>query len=74
MGKVRFLPYCLRFEEIQKGAVYYDGKDIAGLDKRTLRKNIGSVMQDGKLFPGDIFSNIVLSLLAHWKTPGRRPG
>lgn len=65
-GKSTLLRILLGFEEIQKGAVYYDGKDIAGLDKRTLRKNIGSVMQDGKLFPGDIFSNIVLS--APWLT------
>ncbi len=56
----------LGFEKPQKGAVYYDGRDIAELDLKSLRRNIGVVLQDGKLFPGDIFSNITIS--APWLT------
>ena len=56
----------LGFETPDKGAVYYDGKDLSTLDLKSLRKKIGVVMQDGKLFQGDIYSNIVIS--APWLT------
>jgi ABC-type bacteriocin/lantibiotic exporter with double-glycine peptidase domain len=51
----------LGFEKPQKGAVYYDGKDLSGIDLKSLRRKIGVVMQNGKLFQGDIFSNITIS-------------
>jgi ABC-type bacteriocin/lantibiotic exporter with double-glycine peptidase domain len=51
----------LGFEKPQKGAIYYDGKDLAGIDLKSLRRKIGVVMQHGKLFHGDIFSNIIIS-------------
>ena len=60
-GKSTLLRLLLGFEKPQKGAVYYDGKDIAGIDLKSLRRKIGVVMQHGKLFQGDIFSNIVIS-------------
>ena len=56
----------LGFETPQKGAVYYDGKDLTRLDLKSLRRKIGTVMQNGKLFSGDIYSNIVIS--APWLT------
>ena len=51
----------LGFETPEKGAIYFDGKDISKLDLRSLRRKIGVVMQDGSLFQGDIYSNIVIS-------------
>lgn len=60
-GKSTLMRLLLGFEKPQKGAVYYDGHDITSLDLKSLRHNIGSVMQDGKLFYGDIYSNIVIS-------------
>ena len=60
-GKSTLVRLLLGFETPEKGAVYYDGKDIAGLDLRSLRRRIGTVTQDGSLFQGDIFSNIVIS-------------
>lgn len=60
-GKSTLVRLLLGFEQPQKGAIYYDGKDISGIDMKSLRKNIGVVLQDGKLFSGDIFSNIVIS-------------
>lgn len=60
-GKSTLMRLMLGFETPQKGAVYYDGKDLASLDLKSLRRNIGTVMQDGKLFQGDIYSNIVIS-------------
>lgn len=65
-GKSTLMRILLGFETPQKGAVYYDGRDIKSLDPKSLRRHIGAVMQDGKLFTGDIFSNIVIS--APWLT------
>lgn len=60
-GKSTLMRLMLGFETPQKGAVYYDGKDLASLDLKSLRRNIGTVMQNGKLFQGNIYSNIVIS-------------
>ena len=60
-GKSTLMRLMLGFEKPQKGAVYYDGKDLAKADLKSLRQHIGVVMQNGKLFQGDIYSNIVIS-------------
>ncbi len=60
-GKSTLVRLLLGFETPEKGAVYYDGKDLTGLDLRSLRRRIGTVTQDGSLFQGDIYSNIVIS-------------
>lgn len=60
-GKSTLVRLLLGFETPDKGAVYYDGKDINSLDLRSLRRRIGSVTQDGTLIQGDIFQNIVIS-------------
>lgn len=60
-GKSTLMRLLLGFETPKKGAVYYDGRDLASLDLKSLRQNIGTVLQSGKLFQGDIYSNIVVS-------------
>ena len=60
-GKSTLMRIMLGFETPQKGAVYYDGKDIRRLDLKSLRRSIGAVMQNGKMFTGDIYSNITIS-------------
>ena len=60
-GKSTLMRILLGFEKPQKGAVYYDGKDITAMDLKSLRRNIGVVMQNSSLFQGDIFSNITIS-------------
>ena len=65
-GKSTLMRLLLGFEKPQKGAVYYDGRDLDTIDLKSLRSKIGVVMQNGKLFPGDIYSNIVIS--APWLT------
>jgi NHLM bacteriocin system ABC transporter ATP-binding protein len=60
-GKSTLMRLLLGFEKPQKGAIYYDGKDLAGIDLKSLRRKVGVVMQHGKLFHGDIFSNIIIS-------------
>ena len=60
-GKSTLVRLLLGFEKPEKGAVYYDGKDINSLDMQSLRRRIGTVTQDAGLFQGDIYSNIVIS-------------
>lgn len=65
-GKSTLMRILLGFEKPQTGAVYYDGKDLSSLDVKSVRRNIGVVMQNSSLFSGDIYSNIVVS--APWLT------
>lgn len=60
-GKSTLLRILLGFEEPTKGSVFYDGKDITQIDLTSLRRKIGTVTQDGSLFQGDIYSNIVIT-------------
>ena len=60
-GKSTLVRLLLGFEKPEKGAVFYDGKNIERLDLPSLRRKIGTVTQDAGLFQGDIFSNIVIS-------------
>ena len=65
-GKSTLVRTLLGFEKPQKGAVFFDGKDLESLDVRSLRRRIGVVMQNGKLFMGSIYENITIS--APWLT------
>ena len=65
-GKSTLMRIMLGFETPQRGSVYYDGHDLQSLDLHCLRRQIGSVMQNGKLISGDIYSNIVIA--APWLT------
>ena len=60
-GKSTLIRLLLGFEKPQKGAVLFDGHDLNTIDLRSLRRSIGTVMQDGKLFQGSIFENIAIS-------------
>ncbi|MCR5012383.1 MAG: NHLP bacteriocin export ABC transporter permease/ATPase subunit [Lachnospiraceae bacterium] len=60
-GKSTLVRLLLGFEKPTRGGIYYDGKDINSVDLKSLRKHIGVVTQNGKLFQGDVFSNIVIA-------------
>ena len=60
-GKSTLLRLLLGFETPEKGAIFYDRKDIQTLDLGSLRKCIGTVLQEGDLFSGSIFENIIIS-------------
>ena len=60
-GKSTLMRIMLGFEKPQRGGVFYDGKDIERMDLKSLRRRIGTVMQNGKLFTSDIYSNIVIT-------------
>lgn len=63
-GKSTILRLLLGFETPEAGAIYYDGQDFAGLDRNAVRRQIGVVLQNGRIMAGDIFTNIVGSSLA----------
>ncbi len=65
-GKSTLMRIMLGFETPQRGSVYYDGHDLRRVDLHSLRRRIGTVMQNGRLFSGDIYSNIVVA--APWLT------
>jgi ABC-type bacteriocin/lantibiotic exporter with double-glycine peptidase domain len=60
-GKSTLVRLLLGFEKPIEGSVEFDGINIEDVDLTTLRRNIGTVMQNGNLFHADIFSNIIIS-------------
>lgn len=58
-GKSTLFRLLLGFEKPQSGAIYYDQQDLSSLDVGSVRRQLGVVLQNGKLMPGDIFTNIV---------------
>jgi len=65
-GKSTLFRLLLGFEKPETGAIYYDGQDLEKIDVSSLRQCIAVDMQGGKLFPGSIFSNIIIG--APWMT------
>ena len=60
-GKSTLIRVLLGFEEPLSGRVTVDGHDVKDLDPSSLRRRIGTVLQNGTLFHADIFSNIIIS-------------
>lgn len=60
-GKSTVLKLLLGFEAPQAGRVLYDGRDLAAIDKHSLRKRLGVVLQSGSLISGSIYDNIVIT-------------
>ncbi len=58
-GKSTLLRLLLGFERPDSGSIAYDGFDESGLDPWLLRRQLGVVLQNGDLMPGDLFTNIV---------------
>ncbi len=58
-GKSTLMRLLLGFEAPDSGTVTYDGRELATLDARDVRRQIGVVLQDAQLMPSDIVSNIV---------------
>ncbi|MTD16853.1 ATP-binding cassette domain-containing protein [Nakamurella sp. YIM 132087] len=57
-GKSTLLRLLLGFEQPGTGVVSYDGTPLDRLDVRAVRRQIGTVLQHGGLFPGSLADNI----------------
>ena len=57
-GKSTLMRLMLGFEKPEQGAIYYDDQDMKSLSLRGLRRRIGTVLQNGQLMSGSIFSNL----------------
>jgi ABC-type multidrug transport system fused ATPase/permease subunit len=62
-GKSTALALLLRFYDPQGGKVLIDGRDLATVSRRSLRRQIGYVGQQVHLFRGSIRENIALGKL-----------
>ena len=60
-GKSTLIRLLLGFEKPEKGAVFYDGRNLDQLELTSLRRKIGTVMQNGSLFNDSIYANITIS-------------
>src|SRR6185503_5009516 len=58
-GKSTLLRLLLGFETPDSGTVRYDGHDVQALDARYLRRRMGTVLQGGRLWAGDLLTNIL---------------
>lgn len=57
-GKSTLLRLLLGLEKPDTGTVIFDGQDLSSLDPTLVRRQIGVVTQNGRLFAGSIMENI----------------
>lgn len=62
-GKSTVLRLLLGFETPTAGSISYDREDLALLDRQAVRRQTGVVLQNSKLTPGDLLTNIIGSSL-----------
>lgn len=60
-GKSTLMRLLLGFDRPQSGTISYDKYELSSVNLQSLRRHIGCVMQDDRLFPGSILSNIGIS-------------
>ncbi|WP_200828509.1 ABC transporter ATP-binding protein [Mycobacterium sp. 3519A] len=57
-GKTTLVNLLMRFYEVDSGRILIDGVDISTVDRRSVRSQIGMVLQDTWLLGGSIYDNI----------------
>ena len=57
-GKSTILRLLLGFEAPEAGIISYDGQDLSGLDLSAVRRQLGVVLQNGRINSASIFDNI----------------
>lgn len=60
-GKSTLVKLILGFIRPQSGSIFFDHEDLQALNMRSVRRQIGTVLQDTRLFNGSIRSNILIS-------------
>lgn len=58
-GKTTVVNLLMRFYELDSGAIYINGQDIAKVSRESLRRNIAIVLQDTVLFSDTIRNNLI---------------
>jgi ATP-binding cassette subfamily C protein len=58
-GKSSLLRLLVGFEQPETGSIFYDGRNLNGLDIRLVRRQLGVALQNSQLMAGDILTNIV---------------
>ncbi|MEM9149091.1 MAG: NHLP bacteriocin export ABC transporter permease/ATPase subunit [Cyanobacteria bacterium P01_F01_bin.3] len=73
-GKSTVLRLLLGFETPQAGTVYYDNQDVCGLNIAAVRRQLGVVLQNGRINAGTLFENIsggaLITLDDAWRAAG----
>ena len=57
-GKSTLFRLLLGFESPTSGSVRFDGRDLSGLDVPAVRRQLGVVLQSGRINEGSIYDNI----------------
>ncbi|MYB76944.1 MAG: ABC transporter ATP-binding protein [Chloroflexi bacterium] len=57
-GKTSIVNLLMRFYDVQEGRITIDGHDLRDVQIRSLRSQVGMVLQDSFLFSGTILENI----------------
>ena len=70
-GKSTLFRLILGFEKPASGGVYFDNQSLDSLDLHSVRKRIGIVLQNGKLFADSIFANITITNPLPWTMLGK---
>lgn len=59
-GKSTLIRLLLGLADPVSGVVSFDGRDLSGMDRAAIRRQIGTVMQSSQLLPGTIRDNVDL--------------
>lgn len=59
-GKTTLVRIILGLEDAESGVTLIDGQDLAGLDRMSVRKQIGTVLQSAGLLPVSIRENVAM--------------
>jgi len=57
-GKSSLFRLLLGFETPESGSIFFDGKSLDTLDVSSVRRQLGTVLQNGKLMTGSLYENI----------------
>lgn len=60
-GKSTLIKLLLGFEQPEMGEIYYDRIPLSSVDMTSLRRRIGTVLQNGEIFMGTILHNITIA-------------
>ena len=58
-GKSTLFRLALGLEQLDHGAIYYDGHELGNLNLRAVRQQVGVVVQGTNLHPGNVLENII---------------